>query len=329
MKKIAFVYPGQGCQAPGMGKELYDNYPSARRVFERISDALGKDMARLCFEGSMEELSLTENTQPAILTVSVALTEILKEYGIVPDAIAGLSLGEYSALVAADALSAEEAASLVRTRGILMQQEVPEGVGSLLAVVGLTHERIEEAIAPLKAKGHISCSNFNAQDQIVIGGEIPLLEEAQALLKAAGARMTTFLKVSAPFHTDMLKGAGDKLRPHLERIDFVKPCATYYPNVLGEQLAWIDESCPITRIKNEKEQIVRLLVDQVYSPVKWVQTVENMIADGITTFVEVYPGKTVSSLIKKIDKNVEVISLTNPSELAAFLEAQGGKEWAV
>lgn len=329
MGKIAFVYPGQGCQATGMGKELYDNYPEAREIFERASAALEMDIAELCFSGSMEELSLTENTQPTILTVSAALTQILKNRDITPDAIAGLSLGEYSALVAGDALSLEEAVSLVRTRGILMQEEVPAGVGGLMAVVGLTQEKIEQAIAPLQTKGNIFCSNFNTYDQIVIGGEIVLLEEAQMLLKEAGARMTTMLKVSAPFHTKMLTGAGEKLRTYLEGAKLRKPNADYYPNVLGAKLDWIESGSSITKIKDEREQMIHLLEEQVSNPVKWVQTIENMIADGVDTFVEVYPAKTVSSLIKKIDKEVKIVTLSNLDELQNFIEEQGGERWAV
>lgn len=329
MKKIAFVYPGQGCQAIGMGKDLYDHYPVAREVFDRASRSLEMDIAELCFEKTIEELSLTENTQPAILTVSVALTEILKSNGIFPDAIAGLSLGEYSGLVAGDALSLEEAVKLVRVRGVLMQEEVPAGVGGLLAVIGLTEDRIEEVIAPLKEKGNISCSNYNQKDQIVIGGEIVLLEEAQPLLKEAGAKLTSFLKVSAPFHTQMLKGAGKKLRPYLEQCDIHKPNAAYYPNVLGSKMKSFEENEDFPMIGNEKEQIVHLLEQQVFSPVRWLQNIENMIADGITTFVEVYPAKTVSTMIKKIDKSVEVITLSSIEEIERFIASQGGEEWAV
>lgn len=317
MKKIAFVYPGQGCQAVGMGKDLYDKYAVAKDVFDRAGKALGMDIAGLCFDGTIEQLSLTENTQPAILTVSTALTEILREKNIRPDAIAGLSLGEYSALVAGDAISLEEAVSLVRVRGLLMQEEVPAGVGGLLAVVGLAPEKIEETIAPLKEKGNISCSNYNTKEQTVVGGEITLLEEAAPLLKSAGAKLTTFLKVSAPFHTKMLKGAGEKLRAYLEKSDLKKPNADYYPNAVGSKVEWTDE--------NEKAQIVDLLENQVSNPVRWVQNVENMIKDGVTTFVEVYPGKTVAPMIKKIDKNVEVITLSNIDELEKFIEEYGGK----
>lgn len=329
MNKIAFVYPGQGCQAQGMGKDLYDNYPEAREVFDKASSALNMDMARLCFEGTIEELSLTENTQPAILTVSVALTKILQAKGIRPHAVAGLSLGEYSALVAGGAMSLDDAVALVRVRGLLMQEEVPAGIGGLLAVMGLSQDKIESAIEPLHEKGHIACSNFNTQDQIVVGGEIRLLEEAQVLLKEAGARMTTFLKVSAPFHTKMLAGAGEKLRPHLENASIRKPMADYYPNTLGSKMQWFEDHDSISTIKNEKEQIIEMLVEQVSTPVQWLQNIESMIRDGVDTFVEVYPCKTVSSLIKKIDKNVKIITLSNLDELKNFIDSQGGEQWAV
>lgn len=328
MNKLAFVYPGQGCQAPGMGKDLYEHYEVARNVFDRASRALKMDMAELCFAGSMEELSLTENTQPAILTVSVAMTEILKSEGILPSAVAGLSLGEYSALVASNALELEEAASIVRTRGLLMQNEVPAGKGGLLAVVGLSSEKIEEAIAPLKDHGVISCSNFNATDQTVVGGELVLLDEAQELLKAAGARMTKLLNVSAPFHTNMLEGAGKKLRPYLENAQILRPFADYYPNTMGKKIDFdtlvpAENPCP-------KAPIIDLLEQQVSNPVRWVESVKAMIEDGVDTFVEVYPGKTVASLIKKIDKTVKVVTLASLEDLEAFIaEYKGEDEWAV
>ena len=324
MNKLAFVYPGQGCQAPGMGKDIYEHYEVAREVFDKASKSLKMDLEELCFAGSMEELSLTENTQPAILTVSVAMTEVLKSHGIMPDAVAGLSLGEYSALVASNALSLEEAVSLLRTRGLLMQNEVAAGQGGLLAVVGLSSDKIEEAIAPLKDHGTISCSNFNATDQTVVGGEMVLLDEAQGLLKEAGARMTKLLNVSAPFHTDMLEGAGKKLRPYLEETSIIKPFADYYPNTLGQRADFDHDDL------NPKAPIIDLLEQQVSNPVRWVESVKAMIADGVDTFVEVYPGKTVASLIKKIDKNVRVISLANLEDLANFIgEYKGEDEWAV
>ncbi len=324
MSKLAFVYPGQGCQAPGMGKDIYENYEVAREVFSRASKSLKMDIEELCFAGSMEELSLTENTQPAILTVSVAMTEVLKSQGIEPAAVAGLSLGEYSALVASEAISLEEAVSLVRTRGLLMQNEVPSGKGGLLAVVGLSSEKIEEVIAPLREHGTISCSNFNATDQTVVGGEIELLDEAQALLKEAGARMTKMLNVSAPFHTNMLKGAGEKLRSYLEDANIVRPFADYYPNTIGKKMDFAGHDLCV------KAPIIDLLESQVSNPVRWVESIKAMIEDGVDTFVEVYPGKTVAALIKKIDKNVKVVTLASLEDLEAFIEEQKGDEkWAV
>lgn len=313
MKKIAFVYPGQGCQFEKMGKEFYDNYACAREVFELASESLGEDLKDLCFESDLEKLSLTENTQPAIFTVSMALSKILESNGINTSAFAGLSLGEYSGLSAAGAISIEDGVRLVRTRGKLMQDEVPVGKGSLMAIMGLSQEKIEEAILPLQSKGIISCSNINTDNQIVIGGQVELLKEAEGILKSAGAKRAMFLNVSAPFHTKMLTGAGEKLRLELDKIAIQAPDKDYYPNVTGE-------------IFNSGSQSVHsaigdLLEKQVYSPVLWNKTIKNMIAQGINTFVEVFPGNVAGSLIKKIDKNVEIISISNVEMLETFLNS--------
>jgi len=312
MKKIAFVYPGQGCQFEKMGQEFYNNYASAREVFDRASKSLGEDLSELCFESSLEKLSLTENTQPAIFTVSMALSRILEEHGIQASAFAGLSLGEYSGLCASKSISLEDGVGLVRTRGKLMQEEVPVGKGSLMAVMGLSQLQIEEAISPLQAKGIISCSNINTDNQIVVGGQIELLQEAEAILKQAGARRAMFLNVSAPFHTKMLVGAGKKLRLELENINISNPDKAYYPNVTGELFAAAEGN-------DIKAVIANLLENQVYSPVLWNKTIKNMISSGIDTFVEVFPGNVAGSLIKKIDKNVEIISLSNLDMLETFL----------
>lgn len=312
MKKIAFVYPGQGCQFEKMGQDFYNNYASARKVFDRASNALGEDMSKLCFESSLETLSLTENTQPAIFTVSMALSEILEENAVHASAFAGLSLGEYSGLAASKAISLEDGVGLVRTRGKLMQNEVPVGKGSLMAVMGLSQLQIEEALLPLQARGIISCSNINTDNQIVVGGQVELLQEAEAILKQAGARRAMFLNVSAPFHTKMLLGAGNKLRTELENINISSPDKAYYPNVTGELFAG-------SKSGDIKTEIAGLLEDQVYSPVLWNKSIKNMISNGINTFVEVFPGNVAGSLIKKIDKNVEVISLSNLDMLETFL----------
>lgn len=315
MKKFAFVFPGQGCQAPGMGQNIYNSYPEAKEAFEKASASIGMDMAKLCFETDEATLALTENTQPAIFTVSMAMASILTSKGITPSAVAGLSLGEYSALATAGAITLEDGVKLVQKRGKLMQEEVPSGKGSLMAVMGLTHSQIQETIAPLTQKGIISCSNINTDNQIVIGGEIELLQEAEALLKSAGAKRALMLNVSAPFHTQMLKGAGIKLFDELQKIEIKPPNSDYYPNVKGK----LQE----TSSENSKEIISTLLKEQVYSPVLWTDTVRNMINDGITTFVEIYPGNVVGSLIKKIDKNVEVISLAKLEDLETFLAENG------
>ena len=313
MKKIAFVYPGQGCQFEKMGKEFYDNYACAREVFELASESLGDDLKELCFESDLEKLSLTENTQPAIFTVCMAPSKILESNGIKASAFAGLSLGEYSGLSAAGAISIEDGVRLVRKRGQLMQDEVPVGKGSLMAVMGLTQDKIEEAILPLQSKGIISCSNINTDNQIVIGGEVELLKEAEGMLKASGAKRAMFLNVSAPFHTKMLTGAGQKLRIELDQIAINAPVKDYYPNVTGE--LFIPES------GNVKAQIADLLEKQVYSPVLWNRSIRSMIAQGVDTFVEVFPGNVAGSLIKKIDKSAEVISISNVEMLEAFLNS--------
>lgn len=313
MKKIAFVYPGQGCQFEKMGREFYDSYACAREVFELASESLGDDLKELCFESDLEKLSLTENTQPAIFTVSMALSKILDSNGIKATAFAGLSLGEYSGLSAAGAISIEDGVRLVRKRGQLMQDEVPVGKGSLMAVMGLTQDSIEEAILPLQSKGIISCSNINTDNQIVIGGEIELLKEAEGMLKAAGAKRAMFLNVSAPFHTKMLTGAGQKLKMELDRIAINAPDKDYYPNVTGE--LFIPESADV------KSQIADLLEKQVYSPVLWTRSIRSMMAQGVDTFVEVFPGNVAGSLIKKIDKSAEVISISNVEMLEAFLNS--------
>lgn len=313
MKKIAFVYPGQGCQFEKMGKDFYDNYACAREVFELASESLGDDLKELCFESNLEKLSLTENTQPAIFTVSMALSKILESNGITTSAFAGLSLGEYSGLSASGAISIEDGVRLVRTRGKLMQDEVPVGKGSLMAIMGLTQEKIEEAILPLQSKGIISCSNINTDNQIVIGGQVELLKEAEVILKTAGAKRAMFLNVSAPFHTKMLTGAGKKLRLELDKIIIQSPDKDYYPNVTGEIFNAGSQSAQFA--------IADLLEKQVYSPVLWNKSIKNMIDQGITTFVEVFPGNVAGSLIKKIDKNAEVISISNVEMLETFLNS--------
>jgi len=314
MKKIAFVYPGQGCQFEKMGKEFYDNYACAREVFELASEALGEDLKDLCFESDLETLSLTQNTQPAIFTVSMALSKILESNAVKASAFAGLSLGEYSGLCASGAISIEDGVRLVRTRGKLMQDEVPVGKGSLMAIMGLSQDKIEEAILPLQSKGIISCSNINTDNQIVIGGQVELLKEAEAILKSAGAKRAMFLNVSAPFHTKMLTGAGEKLRLELDKIAVKSPDKDYYPNVTGEIFI---PQMP----ENAHADIADLLEKQVYSPVLWNKTIKNMINEGINTFVEVFPGNIAGSIIKKIDKNVEIISLSNMEMLETFLNS--------
>ncbi len=306
MNTIAFVFPGQGAQFVGMGKELVEKYDSANKVFEVASESLGYDMKKLCFEGPEEKLKITENTQPAILTMSIATLEVLKEKGITPNMVAGLSLGEYSALVAANVISFEEAVKIVKVRGKYMQEEVPIGVGTMAAFIGLPREKVLEACKEASVVGVVEPANFNSPIQTVISGEIKAVERAVEIGKELGAKKAKVLKVSAPFHSSLLKGAGEKLRRDLEGIelnDYKIPVvanvtADYYPSL---------------------SSIKELLVKQVSSPVLWEDSVRKMIDDGVNIFIEVGPGKALSSFIKRISRKVQILNVEDITSLEKTL----------
>lgn len=285
MGKIAFVFPGQGAQKVGMGKEFYDHSPIAKEIFDKASDAVGLDLRALCFEEN-ENINITEYTQVALLTTSVAIMEVLRDRGIHPDVAGGLSLGEYCALVAANSMSYIDAAKAVRKRGIFMQEEVPAGVGGMAAVMGLDADRIEAAIADV---AEVQVANYNCPGQIVISGKKEAVEEGAAKCKEAGAKRTVMLNVSGPFHSDLLKGAGTKLEQVLNEIEFKKPEIPYVANVTAGYVT-------------EAEDIKPLLVRQVSTSVRWQQSVEMMAADGVDTFIELGPGRTLAGFNKKIGK---------------------------
>lgn len=308
MSKIAFIFPGQGSQHAGMGRDLNDSFSSARNVFEEADAALGFKISDLCFNGPEEDLQLTSNTQPAILTASVAAFRVLAENGIKPDVVAGHSLGEYSALVAAGALSLSDAVKIVRLRGQLMQQAVPVGAGAMAAILGLEAAKVREA-CEAAAQGQIcSPANFNSPNQTVIAGNHEAVERAVAECQKLGARRAIMLKVSAPFHCALMRPAQDQLTPALNEANF---------NDLAFPLINNVEAQTITQGADARTGLIR----QVSAPVRWTEIVERMLADGIDTFVEVGPGKVLSGLVKSINKTPLLLNVEDSASLNATLEA--------
>lgn len=309
--KIAFIFSGQGSQYIGMGKELYDNIPSCKKIYDKANEVLGFDLKELIFNGDKEELNITENTQPAILTTSIAILQAIKDKGINPDIVAGLSLGEYSALVASDSLDFETAVSLVKKRGRFMQEAVPQGIGSMVAVIGLNEDKIKKVLKVASEKGIVEIANYNTNNQIVIGGESKAVEFASELLKECGARIVIPLKVSGPFHTSLLNEASIKLKNEFKNINFNDPKIKTITNVTADF------------IKNGNE-IKDLLINQVKSSVRWSETIEKMLDEGIDTFIEIGPLKTLSSFVREISKekkaNVKIFNVEDLKSLNKTLE---------
>lgn len=305
--KTAFVFPGQGAQYVGMGKDFYDQFSVSKRVFEEASDVLKLDLKQICFEEN-ERIHITEYTQAALLTTCVAMLEALKQEDadITPDVAAGLSLGEYGALYTCGAFSFEDAVKCVRQRGIYMQDEVPAGEGAMSAVMKLDTEKIEKICAQVSDK--VTIANYNCPGQIVITGATEDVGKAGQLLQEAGAVRVVPLKVSGPFHSPLLAGAGEKLRSVLQNVSWRELRIPYVANVNAQYVRDIHET-------------PELLVKQVSSSVLWQQSVERMIQEGVTRFVEIGPGKTLKKLIRNISKDVEVLNI----ETVADLKHQGDK----
>lgn len=301
--KIAFVFPGQGSQSIGMGKELYDNFSEAREAFEEADDALGFSLSSLCFSGDESELQLTANTQPAILTTSIAAFRVLNKKNIdKPNFVAGHSLGEYSALVAAGAISLSDAVKLVRARGTYMQEAVPQGVGAMAAVIGSDIATIKQACDDAAQDQICSPANINSASQVVIAGNAEAVDRAIELVKTRGARKAIKLNVSAPFHCALMMPAQERLALDLAKINFQNLHFPLVENVSAE-------------INSDGEKVARALEMQVSAPVMWLQSVEKLIAENVNTFVEVGAGKVLSGLIRQINREVNCVNVENVETL--------------
>lgn len=298
MSKVAFVFPGQGAQYVGMGKDFYEQIPVSRKVYTIASEVTGLNLPGLCFKEN-EQIDITEYTQIAMLATEAALLAALQEKGVKADVAAGLSLGEYGAILTAGAMSLEDVFRVVRQRGILMQKAVPTG-GAMCAVLGMDGEKIAKICE--ETEGIVSVANYNCPGQIVITGEEGAVAAAAEKLKEAGARRCIPLKVSGPFHSEMLKGAGEKLAGVLVDVELKEFSMPYVTNVTADYVTDISE-------------IKELLGRQVYSSVRWQQSVERMIADGVDTFIEIGPGRTLTGFLKKINKNVTGLHIEKVEEL--------------
>lgn len=303
MKKTAFIFPGQGAQFTGMGEDFYKTYKESKEIYDSASDLICLDMKKLCFE-EKEKLNITEYTQAAILTTCIAILKAMKPYDISPDVCAGLSLGEYAALVACETMTFSDAVKVVRQRGILMQQAVPIGLGAMAAILALDKEKVEEVCSEIEG---VQIANYNCPGQIVISGKKEAVEKTCVRLKEVGAKRTVLLNVSGPFHSVMLKEAGEKLKEVLKPISFKEHYIPYVTNVTAEYI-------------KDTKQIKELLTKQVYSSVRWQQSIENMIQNGVETFIEIGPGKTLTAFVKKINKDVKVINIETVKDLEKLKE---------
>lgn len=301
--KTAFIFPGQGAQYVGMAKDFYDAYGACKALIDEADALMDFDLKAVLFEEN-ERIHKTEYTQAAMLAAECCILKAVEEEGITADVTAGLSLGEYAALVAGKAISFSDAMKLVRKRGIYMEHEVPAGKGGMAAVIGLDADVIDKICDKITAESGkvVSPANYNCPGQIVISGYTESVQAAEEPLKEAGAKLVTFLKVSGPFHSPMLKGAGDKLGAELRNVSFQDPQIPYVNNVAAA-------------LVTGKDSIPETLEKQVYSPVKWQQCVEKMIAEGVETFYEIGPGKTLAGFMKRIDRSKKVVTINTVEDL--------------
>jgi [acyl-carrier-protein] S-malonyltransferase len=308
MAKTAYIFPGQGSQAVGMGKDLFDNFSAARETFAEADDALGFSLSEMCFAGDEADLQLTENTQPAILTASVAAYRAMRNEGFAaPSFVAGHSLGEYSALVAADVLDFADAVRTVRKRGTYMQEAVPVGVGAMAAILGLNIDDVEAGCSEAADGQVCSPANINSPSQIVIAGNSEAVDRACEILKSKGAKRAIKLNVSAPFHCALMMPAQEQLSDDLDSIGYSN---FEFPIVHNVDAA----------VNNGSERVRESLTRQVSAPVRWLQSVETLIGEGVDTFVEVGPGKVLSGLLKQINRDVRIMNVENSESLSSTKE---------
>ena len=310
MGKIAFIFPGQGAQYVGMGKEISEQYKCSNDIFEIASDKLNFDIKKMIFESDNDTLKITKNTQPAILTSSIACYMPLLEKGIKPDIAMGLSLGEYSAHIVAGTFSFSDGVSLVRKRGEFMQEAVPEGIGTMAAILGLSNNDVIECCKLAESEGIIEPANFNCPGQVVVAGEIKAVEKLIELAKEKGAKRAMILPVSAPFHCSMLKPAGEKLKIELEKINFNNMEIPVVTNVTAQYII-------------DKTIVKDLLIKQVSNTVRFEESIRNMIDKGVTTFVEIGPGKVLNGFVKKINKEVKILNIENIESLNNTIKELG------
>ena len=310
MGKIAFLFAGQGAQAVGMGKELVQNFECANKVFDEATKALGFDVKDMIFNGDDETLKITENTQPTIVTMSTAALRVLEEKGVKPDVVAGLSLGEYTAHIASGSMEFFDAVRLVRKRGKYMQEEVPVGKGAMAAIIGLSNEDVIECCTVASELGICSPANFNCPGQLVVSGEVDAVTKCCEEAKAKGAKRAMLMPVSAPFHCAMLKGAGEKLAKELENVEVKDMKIPLITNVTADYVP-------------SKDDIKSLLISQVSSSVRWEDTIKRMIADGVDTFIEIGPGKTLSGFVRRIDKEAKCYNVEDMASLDKTLNGLG------
>jgi [acyl-carrier-protein] S-malonyltransferase len=307
MGKLAFLSPGQASQYPGMGRDLAEKFPESKAVFDEADVTLGFSLSKLCFEGSEDALKQTENTQPAILTVSTAAYRVLEKQGIAPDFVAGHSLGEYSALVAAGSLEFSTAVKLVRGRGRYMQEAVPPGQGAMAAILGLSPADVAEVCKKAAESEVVSPANMNSPEQTVISGSAAAVKRAVEIASQSGAKRAVILPVSAPFHCALMLAAQQRLEPDLRAARFSNLKFPLITNVDAEAISTAEEA---------RDALIR----QVTSPVRWLESIRDMIENGVTVFVEVGPGKVLSGLLRQIDRSVRVFNVEDSTSLQSTVE---------